>query len=286
MKKFSGPMQIANKKNKVARGVHFNGLTAAERLFVNAVAKGDIFVVYQPIVDNTLRVQGFELLVRWQRTDLVIYPGEFLPSLRNDYTWMVLTAFVLRNAIKMINRYDGKFYYSINIPNQLIHERGIVKMLESARSSIANQNYKNLVLEINEKTSFESHPEVTDNIKVIQDLGYRVFLDDCFSELSAFFPVRKLKFDGYKIDISAVRDSLHDFDCLALIQSLQYYCYLTKRKCIAEGIDSIEKIKSLRQLTNLEFQGSLISIPLSEEATVKFIEGISYTHKSLISLEE
>lgn len=77
-------MQIANKKNKVARGVHFNGLTAAERLFVNAVAKGDIFVVYQPIVDNTLRVQGFELLVRWQRTDLVIYPGEFLPSLRND----------------------------------------------------------------------------------------------------------------------------------------------------------------------------------------------------------
>ncbi len=157
-------------------------------------------------------------------------------------------------------------------------------MLAAARSSLTDQTCKSLVLELNEKTSFEHHPEVIDNINAIQGMGYYVFLDDCFSSKSAYFPVRKIKFDGYKIDMSAVSDSLCDFDCLALIQSLQHYCSLTNRKCIAEGIDSMEKIKFLRHLTKMDFQGVLISKPLNEQAMDQFIRDSSEILKLGISL--
>ncbi|HCR2161448.1 EAL domain-containing protein [Enterobacter sp. SAT-E-asb] len=263
---------------------HFNCLSENERRFVNAVAADDIFMVFQPIVNHNLRLQGFELLVRWVEDAAIKYPGDFLPGLRSKYPWMVLTAFALRHAIKMIKRYQGRYYFSVNLPNQLIHEQGLVNMLAAARSSLTNQTCKSLVLEINEKTSFEHHPEVIDNINSIQNMGYRVFLDDCFSAKSAFFPVRDVKFDGYKIDISAVNDSLHDFDCLALIQSLQHYCSLTNRKCIAEGIDRIEKINCLRHLSVLDFQGALISKPLKEEAMDQFIQESNEFLKPGISL--
>lgn len=263
---------------------HFNCLSENEKHFISAVAADDIFMVFQPIVDHNLRLQGFELLVRWLDDGIIRYPGDFLPGLRSKYSWMVLSAFALRNAIKMINRFQGRYYFSVNLPNQLIHEQGIVNMLAAARSSLTNQTCKSLVLEINEKTSFEHHPEVIDNINSIQNMGYRVFLDDCFSAKSAFFPVRDVKFDGYKIDISAVNDSLHDFDCLALIQSLQHYCSLTNRKCIAEGIDRIEKINCLRHLSVLDFQGALISKPLKEEAMDQFIQESNEFLKPGISL--
>lgn len=287
MKKFkcwSMATLTTDKKPGIICDRHFDCLSEDERSFVNAVAENDIFVVFQPIVDHNLRLQGFEILVRWLQGGIIRYPGDFLPGFRSKYPWMVLSAFVLRHAIKMINRFQGKYYFSINLPSQLIYEQGVVKMLNVARSSINNQNYNSLVLELNEKTSFEHHPEVIDNIISIQNLGYRVFLDDCFSDKSAFFPVRKVKFDGYKIDMSAVSDSLCDFDCLALINSLQHYCSLTNRKCIAEGIDSIEKLNSLRHLTELDFQGGLISRPLSEEAMIKFVQESNEIIKFSISL--
>ena len=84
--------------------------------------------------------------------------------------------------------------------------------------------------------------------------------------------------------MSAVSDSLCDFDCLALINSLQHYCSLTNRKCIAEGIDSIKKLNALRHLTKLDFQGGLISRPLSEESMIKFVQESDEIIKFSISL--
>lgn len=287
MKKFKrlGMETLAtDQKSGIICDRHFNCLSEDEKRFINAVAAGDIFIVFQPIVDHNLRLQGFELLVRWLEDGIVRYPGDFLPGLRSKYPWMVLTAFALRHAMKMINRYQGRYYFSVNLPNQFIYDQGIVNMLAAARSSLTDQTCKSLVLELNEKTSFEHHPEVIDNINAIQGMGYYVFLDDCFSSKSAYFPVRKIKFDGYKIDMSAVSDSLCDFDCLALIQSLQHYCSLTNRKCIAEGIDSMEKIKFLRHLTKMDFQGVLISKPLNEQAMDQFIRDSSEILKLGISL--
>lgn len=275
MKKFQcWRMETLNMDNQL--GMIFNRkfklLSEDERNFISAVAAGDIFVVFQPIVDHNLRLQGFELLVRWLKDGIIRYPAEFLPNFRSQHPWMVLSAFVLDHAVNMINRFQGQYYFSVNVPSLLIHDQSILNLLDAFRSSITNNIYDSLVLEIDENTSFEHYPEVIHNINYIQDLGHRVFLDDCYSARSAFFPVRKVKFDGYKIDISAVNDCLSDFDCLALIQSLQHYCSLTNKKCIAEGIDSIEKINILRHCSKMDFQGALISNPLKEDAMIRFVQ--------------
>ncbi|MFV5930472.1 EAL domain-containing protein, partial [Klebsiella aerogenes] len=91
------------------------------------------------------------------------------------------------------------------------------------------------------------------------------FLDDCFSHSSVMFPVRTARFSGYKLDMSIVNDFQRDPHALVLIKSLVYYCQLTQNRCIAEGVDSLEKFNQLKALGVDRFQGYLFSPPVTRE---------------------
>jgi EAL domain-containing protein (putative c-di-GMP-specific phosphodiesterase class I) len=61
-------------------------------------------------------LQGIEMLSRWRRNGDVLLPGEFLPQIRSEYAWLLLTAFVLQEAVQNINQYPGDYYFAVNIP--------------------------------------------------------------------------------------------------------------------------------------------------------------------------
>ncbi len=79
---------------------------------------GRSFRSFQPIVDERLRLQGIEILSRWRKDGVVLPPGEFLPHIHSEYARLLLTAFVLQEAVQNINRYQGEFYFfrSISLP--------------------------------------------------------------------------------------------------------------------------------------------------------------------------
>ncbi|MFW8423606.1 fimbrial protein, partial [Klebsiella pneumoniae] len=66
-------------------------LTVFEREFILAIHAKQIFPVFQPIVDYSLRLKGGEVLSRWKKSGVVLYPGEFLPYIRSEFTWFLLT---------------------------------------------------------------------------------------------------------------------------------------------------------------------------------------------------
>lgn len=88
-------------------------LSAFEREFIHAIHCRQIFPVFQPITDGKLMLQGIEVLSRWRRDGNVLFPGEFLPQIRSEYAWLLLTAFVLQEAVQNINQYPGDYYFAI-----------------------------------------------------------------------------------------------------------------------------------------------------------------------------
>ncbi|HIA9329500.1 TPA: hypothetical protein ACWSSV_004977, partial [Klebsiella pneumoniae] len=60
-------------------------LTACEREFIHAIHSRQIFPVFQPIVDDNLRVQGFEILSRWRKDNIVLKSDEFLLHIHSEY---------------------------------------------------------------------------------------------------------------------------------------------------------------------------------------------------------
>jgi EAL domain-containing protein (putative c-di-GMP-specific phosphodiesterase class I) len=239
-------------------------MSGYEKDFVTGIEMQEVYQVYQPIVNISREICGFEILTRWRQKGYVISPDEFIPGLKSESVLLLLTAMSLKNAVDGINRYGGKHFFSINIHPELNSCPGLVKMCTEACRQLKDTRWKNqLVLEYSEKSDFHKSSDIIDVLKSISQLGVTVYLDDCFSEGSVFFPVRKHSFDGYKLDKSIVDNILTSKEDMALITSLTGYCSMTGRHCIAEGIEDIFTFEKLKKLGVEFFQGYLFYKPAS-----------------------
>ena len=136
-------------------------------------------------------------------------------------------------------------------------------MLETAKQQLHSpQRTERLVLEFAETIDVSQRGKTAANIDKLKQLGFRIMLDDCFSQGSVMFPVRQIQFSEYKLDRGIINDMQRDPHALALIKSLNYYCMLTGSRCVAEGVDSAEKFAILKALGIDRFQGYLISPPV------------------------
>lgn len=66
-----------------------------------------------------------------------------------------------------------------------------------------------------------------------------------------------------------------DGEALALVKSLSYYCKLTNRYCIAEGVDRPEKMTLLKEAGISYYQGNYISEPITGDELQQFISEFS-----------
>ncbi|HDG1664541.1 TPA: EAL domain-containing protein [Kluyvera ascorbata] len=183
-----------------------------------------------------------------------------------------MTAFLIQKTVSYINFYQGKYFFSINIESSTIDNDGLVRMLETAKKQLTSSDWtKKFVLEINERNDLSQNEQSLDNLAYLQKLDFSIVLDDCFSRNSVNFPVRKFQFDGYKLDMNVVDALSRDGEALALVKSLSYYCKLTNRYCIAEGVDRPEKMAILQESGISFYQGNYISEPITGDELPQFI---------------
>ncbi|MFG1174667.1 EAL domain-containing protein [Erwiniaceae bacterium CAU 1747] len=250
-----------------------NKLSRFEEDFIHSIHTKDIFFVYQPITDADLSLQGFELLCRWKKNEDLLVPGDFLSKLESDFSWMSLTAYAINDAIKKINYYKGGFYFSINLPPEVINHESLYQMvLMECKKLLRAKDRRRLIFEVSELTNIGSDSAVAVNISKLRNYGFKVLLDDCFSQGSIFFPVRSSPFNGYKIDMDIIKDFKRDAHALSLLKSLAYYCRLTGSSCIAEGVESSEVMSELSGLGITQFQGFFISKPVLDEEIIHLVE--------------
>jgi EAL domain-containing protein (putative c-di-GMP-specific phosphodiesterase class I) len=253
-----------------------SALTAFEREFVHAIHSRQVFPVFQPITDEHHQIMGIEILSRWNRNGNILHAGDFLPQLRSEYAWLMLTAFVLQEAVQNINQHLGEFYFSVNIPAAVASNENLIRMMETARQQMhQGQMAERLALELAENTNLNLHGKIAENIIQLQKSGFRIMLDDCYSQSSVLFPVRTCNLNAYKLDKSIVNDIQRDPHALALIRSLVYYCKLTGSVCIAEGVEDMETFLQLKNEGVCFFQGYMISPPVVKKELNEMINRFS-----------
>jgi EAL domain-containing protein (putative c-di-GMP-specific phosphodiesterase class I) len=241
-------------------------LSTFEREFVHAIHCRQIFPVFQPIADGRIQLKGIEILSRWRQNGKLLLPGDFLPQVRSEYAWLVLTAFVLREAVQNINQYPGEFYFSVNIPAAIASNENLIRMIETARQQLHQPHMsRRLVLEFAETQDLNQQSHIADNITHLRKQGFTIMLDDCFSHNSVMFPVRSFSFSAYKLDKRIINDMQHDPHAMALIKSLLYYCRLTGSRCVAGGVNNLDIFNRLKALGIDRFQGNFISPPVERE---------------------
>ncbi|MCX8981029.1 EAL domain-containing protein [Citrobacter portucalensis] len=237
-----------------------------DMLFLSAMEKGDAYPVFQPVVRASRQLTGFELLIRWNHENQLIRPDIFLPHIRYRETWVALTLMMLDVAVQEINEYNGRYSFAVNIPVQLGGDRELVFMMTSVLGKLLNPLWSQcIVLEYPETIRITVGSNIHRVAEQLQALGVRLYLDDCYSESSVFFPIRQVSFDGYKLDKRIIDSFQNDPHDMMLIRTLIFYTKLSGAQCVAEGIDTNEKFYQLCRLGVENYQGYFFSPPVTRE---------------------
>ncbi|KQN57015.1 hypothetical protein ASE99_23610 [Serratia sp. Leaf51] len=235
-----------------------------ENYFLKSLSANDIFPYYQPIITHEGNLYGFELLCRWKVNDVVQTPSLFFHKLTSSLVWQALTLKFIEIAVCNIVECSGNHYFSVNIPNILMNNELFFDSCINICSFIKEKGWVNrLILEVSEETVFDKSNCVIITLQRLMEFGCQVFLDDCFSDSSSLFPVKNIVFSGYKIDKSIIDSFSANKNHLSLIKTMVHYCNLVGSVCVAEGIDSNEKLLVLKKENVCFFQGYHISIPIN-----------------------
>ncbi|PCM82223.1 EAL domain-containing protein [Enterobacter cloacae] len=260
----------------VGRQTEREPLSSTEMDVFNALLKREIFPAYQIITDKYKKGVGFEILLRWNKNGKILKPAHFLAEVKNRELWLNITALVLHAAISGINKYNGKYYFSINIPPQLAAGNALPEMAKKAIKMLLNPQWAgNLVFEFAEDIDVTKDKTIPETMRRLRSTGCRLFLDDCFSSHQTMFPIRQVHFDGLKLDRDIVGQFVANDNDYNLIKAIQIYSDMTGSECIAEGVDSAEKFEKLVALGVKSFQGYYLSRAVKEEELDRMVRMFS-----------
>lgn len=242
------------------------GFTDKEVEIFKALHNKEIFPAYQIITDRDKKGVGFEILIRWNKNGKIVKPASFLFDISNYEIWLKMTALVIHAAVSGINKYNGKYYFSVNIPPRLASGSALPDMARKAISMLLKPQWaEKLVFEFAEDIDVTKDKRIPETMRHLRNTGCRLFLDDCFSNHQTMFPVRQVHFDGLKLDRDIVEHFVANDNDYNLIKAIQLYSDMTGTDCIAEGVDSEEKFEKLVAMGVKNFQGYYLSRAVKEE---------------------
>lgn len=253
-----------------------------EKLFIqnalrNALKNNEFKLYYQPQIDiKTGKIYGFEALIRWLSPEYgSISPVKFIPIAEEMGIIINIGQWILKNACefaKKINETDEhKLIVSVNISVLQLIQNDFVDTVKQALTK-TELRPDLLGIEITESTLIDSFKPSCEKLLTLKNLGIDISLDDFGTGYSSLNYLRQLPINKLKIDKSFI-DDLSSADIgNDLIENIIIIAHKLNLDVVAEGVEVSSQLDILEQFQCDTIQGYLISKPLSEDETVKFID--------------
>jgi EAL domain-containing protein (putative c-di-GMP-specific phosphodiesterase class I) len=126
-------------------------------------------------------------------------------------------------------------------------------------------------LEITEGVIMNDVVANSEKLKIALNSGMTISVDDFGTGYSSLFYLARLPVQILKIDRSFIITMLEDENVMTLVATIVSLAHSLKMKVVAEGVDSEEQLKVLRELKCDQIQGYLISKPLSWSDMLDFV---------------
>ena len=233
-----------------------------------AIARGELHVVYQPIVRlDTQDIVGVEALARWTHPQLgPIPPDTFIPIAEESGDIIAIGNWVLGEACRCISGLGQQpagdsIFVSVNVsPHQLRRD----DYPEQVRVTLAETGMaaNRLRLEITETSFVRDRGQATRLLQQLRQLGVQIYIDDFGTGHSALSYVHDLPVDGIKIDRSFVNRLTNTRNGQNIVRAIIDLARNTGLHVVAEGIETEGQATSLLQLHCEYGQGYLFERPL------------------------
>jgi diguanylate cyclase (GGDEF)-like protein len=238
---------------------------ALEQRMRDALRDDAFHLNYQLQVDSDGTPVGVEALLRWTLDgEGPIEPDRFIPIAEEIGLIVPLGEWVLDQVCRQLRVWldDGGPVprVSMNLsPAQLRNH----EFLESVERILTRHRMPAgcLELEITESAAMENPSEAIQTLTGLKRLGVLLAIDDFGTGYSSLSYLKLFPIDHLKIDRSFVRDLVDDANDRAIAQATIALAHSLGLKVVAEGVETEEQARMLREFGCDEMQGYLFGRP-------------------------
>jgi len=242
-----------------------------------AIKNNEIWIVYQPqIYANNQKIYGVEALVRWENKRLgFVGPDKFISVAEKSGLIVELGEYIFRKSLEEIAALKSElgvdFRLSINISVAQFMQKEFLKRC----LKIINEyefDKKSLTFEVTESMMIEQTDKVLPILNAIKEEGIEISMDDFGTGYSSLSTLHALPIDELKIDKSFIDVILSDTKEELLVESIINIGKNFNMKTLAEGVEDLQQLQKLQELSCDIIQGYYFSKPLKIAALKEYIQ--------------
>jgi EAL domain-containing protein (putative c-di-GMP-specific phosphodiesterase class I) len=241
-----------------------------------AIERNELVLHYQPKVDvRAARMVGAEALMRWQRGNTLVPPGDFIPLAEETGLIVPLSEWAVREAARQAKVWQVSFGFNdsiaVNLPNRLFERSDLV---EHIHQSVSNYGvpHRAIQLEITETGLMKDLQNVIPSLHRLNEIGVEISIDDFGTGYSSLAYLTTLPISELKIDRSFVRDLGITPQSSAVVTAIIALARSLGLRVVAEGVENLRQMEVLHRLGCGVMQGFLFSRPIPPEDLERWLQ--------------
>ena len=243
----------------------------------NALQRQEFRVQYLPVVDvATGRIQGLEALVRWAHPKRgMMAPDQFVPFAEETGLIVPIGRWLLQQAGKDLKRCRKapsakRLMLHVNLSSKQLLQ---TDLLENIDEMVEEHHLapSDLALELSETVLRES-ADSPRRLTQLHEHGVKLLMDDFGSGSSSIRSLHQFECDSVKIDRSLFAGGAPRGEAPELVRTIMALARDMGKPVVAEGIETAEQFRFLREVGCNAAQGYFFSPPIDGDAAVSLLE--------------
>ncbi|NRD72026.1 GGDEF and EAL domain-containing protein [Shewanella sp. VB17] len=286
-------MHRAKDKGRDAYAIysHEMEVMAQNSLWINnelkkAIAKEELSLLFQPIVDKHGVIVCAEVLLRWHHAEKgLISPDDFLPIAEGSGLIEEIGYWVLKETCHFIGRLKDQGVelasVAINVSARQFNQDLYVEnmLAEIAENEVAADIIE---LELTEYALITNLDIIKKKMNMLQEAGVSIAIDDFGTGYSSLNYLQSLPLSRLKLDTTFISKIGENEASDIIVKAIINMAHSLNLKVVAEGVETQAQYAFLQDNNCDTFQGYFFSDPLSEQAFIQAFLNSSHINMSKV----
>ncbi|WP_394202879.1 putative bifunctional diguanylate cyclase/phosphodiesterase [Shewanella waksmanii] len=253
----------------------------------HAIARNQLSLVFQPLVDARGRLRSVEALLRWYHPEKGhISPGIFIPIVEGSELIVELGQWVIESVCQLINNIEAMGLiaplFSVNVSARQFNQPEFANTL---LATLAKQDVRPqmIELELTEYALLSNLQQVKETMSILRNAGVSIAVDDFGTGYSSLSYIQSLPLNRLKLDASFIRHINDTEGSGAIVKSVIDMAHSLNLEFVAEGVETEQQAQWLKSFGCDTYQGYYFHRPMPELALIELLElnrtaAVSVTH--------
>lgn len=250
---------------------HVSARLELEGLLRSAIGSSQFAMHYQPKVDvSSGEIVAAEALIRWMHPDKgLISPADFIPLAEDTRLIIPIGKWIIDTVCAQQAAWRAQDIpivpVALNLSAMQFKGSDVLKDVQSALIT-HKVDPGHIELELTETMVMQDPVAAEETMRSLRDAGLHLSLDDFGTGYSSLAYLKRFPFSSVKIDRAFVTDITTNTGDAAIAKAIIGMGHSLQLKVIAEGVETVEQFRLLRESGCDQIQGFYFSRPIPADA--------------------